>query len=164
MSRDHPQPFTGRRGRENHLAKDTRAQGGAVAATTADRDDQQRDRERERPGIHGRTGDSYCSRNLNWNCYWRRSRSSESGIQDEHSARKSTGRDGSTDAEQFATDNLEVLWRSSTRHSNGYSNCHSVGGNGNHGLRRFGDGTTLQRLRHRPRPVRATLLPVVHGT
>ena len=90
MSRDHPQPLTGSRGRENHLAQDTRAQGGAVAATTADRDDQQRDRERERPGIHGRTGDSYCSRNLNWNCYWRRSRSSEPGVQDEHSARKST--------------------------------------------------------------------------
>ena len=56
-------------------------------------------------------------------------------------------------------------WRSSTRHSNGCSSSHSAGGNGNHGLRCFGDGTTLQRPRHRPRrPVRATRLPVVHGT
>ena len=29
MSREHPQPFTGRRGRENYLAQDTRVQGGA---------------------------------------------------------------------------------------------------------------------------------------
>jgi hypothetical protein len=56
-------------------------------------------------------------------------------------------------------------WRSSTRHSNGCSSSHSAGGNGNHGLRCFGDGTTLQRLRHMPRrPVGATRLPVVHGT
>ena len=56
-------------------------------------------------------------------------------------------------------------WRSSTRHSNGCSSSHSAGGNGNHGLRCFGDGSTLQRLRHMPRrPVRATRLPVVHGT
>ena len=51
------------------------------------------------------------------------------------------------------------------RHSNGCSSRHSAGGNGNHGLRCFGDGTTLQRLRHMPRrPVRATRLPVFHGT
>jgi hypothetical protein len=56
-------------------------------------------------------------------------------------------------------------WRSSTRHSNGCSSSHSAGGNGNHGLRCFGDGSTLQRLRHMPRrPVGATRLPVVHGT
>ena len=56
-------------------------------------------------------------------------------------------------------------WRSSTRHSNGCSSSHSAGGNGNHGLRCFGDGTTLQRLRQMPRrPVGATRLPVVHGT
>jgi len=48
-------------------------------------------------------------------------------------------------------------WRSSTRHSNGCSSSHSAGGNGNHGLRCFGDGSTLQRLRHMPRrPVGAT--------
>jgi hypothetical protein len=56
-------------------------------------------------------------------------------------------------------------WRSSTRHSNGCSSSHSAGGNGNHGLRCFGDGTTLQRLRHMPRrPVGATRLPVAYGT
>lgn len=56
-------------------------------------------------------------------------------------------------------------WRSSTRHSNGCSSSHSAGGNGNHGLRCFGDGSTLQRLRHMPRrPVGATRLPVAHGT
>jgi hypothetical protein len=56
-------------------------------------------------------------------------------------------------------------WRSSTRHSNGCNSSHSAGGNGNHGLRCFGDGSTLQRLRHMPRrPVGATRLPVVHGT